>query len=57
MRFVEEKLLHEEVDLKWDDVVALIQDFNILEKIRPDLVVGVSYILHLSVSYILTTLS
>lgn len=36
----EEKLLHEEVDLKWDDVVALIQDFNILEKIRPDLVVG-----------------
>ncbi|KAL1454257.1 hypothetical protein WDU94_010530, partial [Cyamophila willieti] len=36
----EEKLLHEEVDLKWDEIQSWIQDFQLLEKLRNDLVVG-----------------
>lgn len=36
----EEKLLHEEVDMKWDEIQSWIQDFQLLEKLRNDLVVG-----------------
>jgi len=38
----EEQMLHEEVDLKWDEMEAWVQDFQLLEKLRADLVVGVS---------------
>jgi hypothetical protein len=38
----EEQMLHEEVDLKWDEMEAWVQDFQLLEKFRADLVVGVS---------------
>jgi len=38
----EEQMLHEEVDLKWDEMEALVQDFQLLERLRADLVVGVS---------------
>ncbi|XP_053597869.1 two pore calcium channel protein 1 isoform X2 [Microplitis demolitor] len=30
----EEKMLHEEVELKWDELQSIIQDFQILEKLR-----------------------
>jgi two pore calcium channel protein 1 len=33
-------MLHEEVDLKWDEMEALVQDFQLLERLRADLVVG-----------------
>ncbi|XP_054279606.1 two pore calcium channel protein 1-like isoform X2 [Macrosteles quadrilineatus] len=36
----EEKLLHEEIDLKWEEIQSWVQDFHILEKLRSDLVVG-----------------
>ncbi|XP_065205585.1 two pore calcium channel protein 1-like [Planococcus citri] len=36
----EEKMLHEEVDLKWEEIMSWIQDFQLLEKLRPELVVG-----------------
>lgn len=35
-------MLHEEVDLKWEEIMSWIQDFQLLEKLRPELVVGVS---------------
>ena len=35
-------MLHEEVDLKWDEMEAWLQDFQLLERLRADLVVGVS---------------
>lgn len=40
----EEKMLHEEVDLKWEEIMSWIQDFQLLEKLRPEFVVGVSVI-------------
>ncbi|KZC12738.1 PREDICTED: two pore calcium channel protein 1-like [Dufourea novaeangliae] len=36
----EEKMLHEEVELRWDDLQCIIEDFQILEKLRPSLIVG-----------------
>lgn len=36
----EEKMLHEEVELKWDELQYVIEDFQLLEKLRPSLVVG-----------------
>uniref|UniRef100_A0A1B6LN81 Uncharacterized protein n=2 Tax=Graphocephala atropunctata TaxID=36148 RepID=A0A1B6LN81_9HEMI len=36
----EEKLLHEEIDLKWEEIQSWVQDFHVLEKLRSDLVVG-----------------
>ncbi|XP_076547770.1 two pore segment channel 1 isoform X1 [Osmia lignaria lignaria] len=36
----EEKMLHEEVELKWDELQCMIEDFQILEKLRPSLIVG-----------------
>ncbi|XP_072156093.1 two pore channel protein 1 isoform X2 [Bemisia tabaci] len=36
----EEKLLHEEVDLKWEEIQAWVFDFQLLEKLRSDLIVG-----------------
>uniref|UniRef100_A0A1B6DU32 EF-hand domain-containing protein n=2 Tax=Clastoptera arizonana TaxID=38151 RepID=A0A1B6DU32_9HEMI len=36
----EEKLLHEEVDLKWEEVQTWVQDPQTLEKLRSELVVG-----------------
>jgi hypothetical protein len=38
----EEQMLHEEVDLKWEELQAWVQDFQLLERLRADLVVGVS---------------
>jgi hypothetical protein len=35
-------MLHEEVDLKWEEMQAWVQDFLLLERLRADLVVGVS---------------
>lgn len=35
-------MLHEEVDLRWEELLIWIQDFQFLEKLRPELVVGVS---------------
>jgi hypothetical protein len=35
-------MLHEEVDLKWEEMQAWVQDFQLLERLRADLVVGVS---------------
>jgi hypothetical protein len=34
-------MLHEEVDLKWEEMQAWVQDFQLLERLRADLVVGV----------------
>lgn len=42
--FTEEKILHEEVDLKWDDVQSIVKDFRLLEELRSFLVVGVSVV-------------
>ncbi|KAJ9576217.1 hypothetical protein L9F63_006950 [Diploptera punctata] len=36
----EEQMLHEEVDLKWEEMQSWVQDFQLLEKLRSDLVVG-----------------
>ncbi|PNF19757.1 Two pore calcium channel protein 1 [Cryptotermes secundus] len=36
----EEQMLHEEVDLKWEEMQAWVQDFQLLERLRADLVVG-----------------
>ncbi|XP_026296691.1 two pore calcium channel protein 1 isoform X2 [Apis mellifera] len=36
----EEKMLHEEVELKWDELQYIIEDFQLLEKLRPSLIVG-----------------
>ncbi|XP_044592960.1 two pore calcium channel protein 1-like isoform X1 [Cotesia glomerata] len=36
----EEKMLHEEVELKWDELQTIIQDFHILEKLRSSLIVN-----------------
>ncbi|KAK7873151.1 hypothetical protein R5R35_006372 [Gryllus longicercus] len=36
----EEKMLHEEVHLKWEELQSWVQDFQLLEKLRQDLVVG-----------------
>lgn len=36
----EEKMLHEEVELKWDELQCIIEDFQLLEKLRSSLVVG-----------------
>lgn len=35
-------MLHEEVDLRWEELIIWIQDFQFLEKLRPELIVGVS---------------
>ncbi|XP_034946569.1 two pore calcium channel protein 1-like isoform X2 [Chelonus insularis] len=35
----EEKMLHEEVELKWDELQSIIQDFQILEQLRPTLMI------------------
>lgn len=35
-------MLHEEVDLKWEELQAWVQDFQLLEKLRSDLIIGVS---------------
>ncbi|XP_046979764.1 two pore channel protein 1-like [Schistocerca americana] len=35
----EEKMLHEEVDVKWEELQMWVQDFQLLEKLRADLVV------------------
>lgn len=36
-------MLHEEVELKWDELQYVIEDFQLLEKLRPSLIVGVSF--------------
>ncbi|KAH0955047.1 hypothetical protein HN011_005174 [Eciton burchellii] len=36
----EEKMLHEEVELKWDELQCIIEDFQTLENLRSFLVVG-----------------
>ncbi|XP_063218915.1 two pore calcium channel protein 1-like isoform X2 [Bacillus rossius redtenbacheri] len=36
----EEKLLHEEVHVEWEEMQSWVQDFQLLEKLRGDLVVG-----------------
>ncbi|XP_076665106.1 two pore segment channel 1 isoform X1 [Andrena cerasifolii] len=36
----EEKMLHEEVELRWDELQCIIEDFQLLEKLRPSLIVG-----------------
>ncbi|OAD53411.1 Two pore calcium channel protein 1 [Eufriesea mexicana] len=36
----EEKMLHEEVELKWDELQYIVEDFQLLEKLRPSLIVG-----------------
>lgn len=38
--FLEEKMLHEEVELKWDELQCIIEDFQTLENLRNSLVVG-----------------
>ena len=38
----EEKMLHEEIEIRWDDLQSTVQDFNLLEKIRRSIPVGVS---------------
>lgn len=38
--FLEEKMLHEEVELKWDELQCIIEDFQTLENLRLSLVVG-----------------
>lgn len=35
-------MLHEEVNLKYDDLQSIIQDYQLLEKIREFLPIGVS---------------
>ena len=35
-------MLHEEVDLRWEELLNWIQDFQLLERLRPSLIVGVS---------------
>lgn len=35
-------MLHEEVELRWDELQSVVQDFNLLEQLRSTLVVGVS---------------
>jgi hypothetical protein len=35
-------MLHEEVDLKWEEMQTWVQDFQLLERLRSELVVGVS---------------
>ncbi|XP_012287108.1 two pore calcium channel protein 1 isoform X2 [Orussus abietinus] len=36
----EEKMLHEEVELKWDELQSLLQDFQFLDQLRSFLIVG-----------------
>ncbi|XP_011298862.1 two pore calcium channel protein 1-like isoform X1 [Fopius arisanus] len=36
----EEKMLHEEVELRWDELQSIVQDFQLLEQLRGLLVVG-----------------
>lgn len=36
----EEKMLHEEVELKWNELQCIIEDFKTLENLRNSLVVG-----------------
>ncbi|XP_046418336.1 two pore calcium channel protein 1-like isoform X1 [Neodiprion fabricii] len=36
----EEKMLHEEVELRWDELQTVVQDFHLLEQLRSTLVVG-----------------
>lgn len=38
---IEEKLLHEEIELKWEDVMNYVKDFQALQKYRSDMFVGV----------------
>lgn len=40
LQFLEEKMLHEEVELKWDELQCIIEDFQTLEDLRSFLVVG-----------------
>lgn len=40
-RLLEEKLLHEEIELKWEDVMNYVKDFQALQKYRSDMFVGV----------------
>lgn len=35
-------MLHEEVEINWDTIQNIIQDFSVFEKIRSELIVGVS---------------
>ena len=35
-------MLHEEVELRWDELQSIVQDFQLLEHLRSTLVVGVS---------------
>lgn len=37
-------MLHEEVELKYDELQSIVQDFNLLEQIRAFIPVGVSII-------------
>ena len=38
----EEKMLHEEVELKWEELQSIVQDFQFLEQLRSSLINGVS---------------
>lgn len=42
LSLAEEKMLHEELHLKWDELSRLLRDQQILDSLRPYLVVGVS---------------
>lgn len=35
-------MLHEEVEINWETIQNIIQDFSVFEKIRSELIVGVS---------------
>ncbi|XP_044739100.1 two pore calcium channel protein 1-like isoform X2 [Chrysoperla carnea] len=36
----EERMLHEQVQIEWDHIQNIIQDFYLFEKIRPNLIIG-----------------
>jgi len=46
-------LLHEEIELKWEDVMNYVKDFQALQKYRSDMFVGVvstKYLLELNLN-------
>lgn len=42
-------MLHEEVELRWDELQTVVQDFQLLEQLRSTLVVGVSWLKFMSI--------
>ena len=41
MKFSEEKMLHEEIHLNWDDIQNWIEDHRLMEALKNDLIIGV----------------